>query len=32
MITAFLNLLDAELSNLKTEEDWRDSYAKKKTH
>lgn len=32
MITAFLNLLDVELSNLKTEEDWRDSYAKKKTH
>lgn len=32
MITAFLNLLDVELSNLKTEEDWRDSYAKKKTY
>ncbi|MCM1296575.1 MAG: hypothetical protein NC311_13645 [Muribaculaceae bacterium] len=32
MMSAFLNLLDVELSNLKTEEDWRDSYAKKKTH
>jgi len=32
MITAFLNLLDVELSNLKTEEDWRDSYAKKKAY
>lgn len=32
MMTAFLNLLDSELSNLKSEEDWRDSYAKKKSH